>query len=238
MQSVHYELKLGIEQRTHRGWSTAVSSAGPECESDTHAAIRSILNLRRGPIRYPRNKVICLEGDPADQILLVTDGALRTCRAFKDGRRSVVAFHIAGDLFGFTGEATYSLCTEAASSSKVFHFSRKAIKALAVRDNRVASFLLANTATELKRLQEHAVLMNRSAQCRVVTFLIDLSARLGEETRLDLPVSHRDIADFLGLSIETLSRAITELERAQYIVRISTRTLILKDRLALMRIMS
>jgi CRP/FNR family nitrogen fixation transcriptional regulator len=68
--------------------------------------------------------------------------------------------------------------------------------------------------------------------------LIDLSARLGEETRLDLPVSHRDIADFLGLSIETLSRAITELERAQYIVRISTRTLILKDRLALMRIMS
>ena len=238
MQLAHHELKLGIEQRTHRGWSTAVPSASPECESDTYEAIRSILNLRRGPVRYPRNKVICLEGDPADQILLVTDGALRTCRAFKDGQRSVVAFHIAGDLFGFTGEATYSLCTEAATNSQVFHFSRNAMKALAVRDYRVASFLLANTASELKRSQEHAVLMNRNAQCRVATFLINLSGRLGEETRLDLPMSHSDIADFLGLSIETLSRVITELERAHYIVRISTRTLMLKDRLALMRIMS
>ena len=236
MQSAHHELKLGIEQRTHRGWSTAMPSVSPECESDTDAAVRSILNLQRVSVRYCRNKVISVEGDTADHILLVTDGVLRTCRVFKDGRRSVVGFHVSGDLLGFTEEPTHTLCTEAAADSKVLHLSRSAVKALAIRDNRVANFLLANTIVELNRLQEHAALINRSAQCRVASFLIDLSERLGQETRLELPMSHRDIADFLGLTIETLSRVIAKLERAGHIVRTSARMLMMKDRLALMRI--
>jgi CRP/FNR family nitrogen fixation transcriptional regulator len=70
----------------------------------------------------------------------------------------------------------------------------------------------------------------------LATFLLDLSSRLGKTKYLDLPMSHQDIADHLGLTIETVSRTITELERSQLVARLSPRTLILLNRPALLRI--
>ena len=80
------------------------------------------------------------------------------------------------------------------------------------------------------------MLIGRSAKCRVATFLLDLSRRLGKTRYLDLPMSHQDIADHLGLTIETVSRTITELERTQLVARLSPRTLILLNRSSLLRI--
>jgi CRP/FNR family nitrogen fixation transcriptional regulator len=70
----------------------------------------------------------------------------------------------------------------------------------------------------------------------VATFLLDLSKRLGKAKFLELPMSHQDIADHLGLTIETVSRTITELERLQLIARLSPRTLVLLNRPSLFRI--
>ena len=205
---------------------------------DHDTAISSILALRRGPISYSRNKVIVCEGDPTDYMFVVVKGVVRTCKTFKDGSRSVAGFHVPGELIGQNGELKYSLSTEAATDTMVSFLKCSALLSLAAQDNRVANFLLNQTANELRRAQEHALLIGRSAKCRVATFLIDLSNRMGQTKYLELPMPHHDIADYLGLKIETVSRSITELERSGVIARASSRTVVLRDRASLMRIMA
>jgi CRP/FNR family nitrogen fixation transcriptional regulator len=195
---------------------------------------RTIVALRRGPIRYHRDQVIVCEGEPADYIFLVVDGIVRSCRNFQNGARSIAGFYLPGELFGWT-DLKHLLSAEAATNAMVLYLKRSALLTVAASDSRIASFLLAATTNELRRTQEHVLLMSRSARCRVATFLLDLSRRLGTAKYLDLPMSHQDIADHLGLTIETVSRTITELERAELIARISPRTLILLNRPSLLR---
>ena len=110
----------------------------------------------------------------------------------------------------------------------VLFLRRRALLAVAMQDHSVASYLLAVTTNELRRTQESSLLMSRSAECRVTTFLIDLSMRTGKSKYLDLPMSHQDIADHLGITGETLSRTITALEKSGSIARASCRTLVLQ----------
>jgi CRP/FNR family nitrogen fixation transcriptional regulator len=196
-----------------------------------------ILALRRGPIRYCRDATIACEGDPTEYIFLVVSGVVRSCRTYHDGSRRIVAFHFPGELFGWSGALTHSLSAEAATDTLVLFLKRSALLATAIRDYRVASYLLAATINELRRAQEHSLLLSRLAKCRVATFLIDLSMRMGNPKHLYLPMSHLDIADHLGLKIETVSRTITALERSGSIARASYRTLVLRDHASLVRIM-
>ncbi|MFZ3239878.1 MAG: helix-turn-helix domain-containing protein [Pseudolabrys sp.] len=100
----------------------------------------------------------------------------------------------------------------------------------------IVAFHLAATTNELRRVQEHSLLLSRRAECRVATFLIDLSMRLGTTGYLDLPMSHQDIADHLGFTIETLSRTITTMEKSGSIARLSGRILVLRNRTSLAEI--
>jgi CRP/FNR family nitrogen fixation transcriptional regulator len=138
-------------------------------------------------------------------------------------------------MFGWA-ELKHALSAEAATDAMILYLKRNALLSIAARDSRIANFLLAATTNELRRTQEHALLIGRSARCRVATFLLDLSKRLGKTKYLELPMSHQDIADHLGLTIETVSRTITELERLQLIARLSPRTLVLLNRPSLFRI--
>ena len=199
-------------------------------------ALRGILSICQGSSRYRRDRVIFFEGDPADYIFFLSRGSVRTCRSFKDGKRSIVAFHVAGEFIGLDGEMTHSLRAEAATDTIVLPLKRSAVLATAVHDRRISDFLLVSMAKEIRRVREHAALIGRNAQCRLATFLIDLSARTGQTDNLGLPMSHQDIADYVGLSIETVSRVITEFERSGFVVRTSARSLMLKDRNALARI--
>lgn len=206
---------------------------------DGKRVMSSILALRRGPIRYPRNKVIAFEEGPTDYLFVVVKGVVRTCKTFQDGSRTIIGFHVPGEYFGLNDDLKYSLSAEAATEAMVLFLKRSALLTLAAHDSRVAGFLLARTASELRRVQEHSLLIGRDAKCRVAAFLIDLSVRTGQAKYLELPMRHRDIADYLGLKIETLSRAITELERSGWVARASTRrTVILRDRASLMNIVA
>ena len=192
-----------------------------------------ILALRRGPIRYCRDATIVCEGDITEYIFLVVSGVVRSCRAYQDGSRRIVAFHFPGELFGWSGDLIHSLSEEAATDALVLFLKRSTLLA-----TRIASYLLAATTNELRRVQEHSLLLSRLAKCRVATFLIDLSMRMGNSNYLDLPMSHLDIADHLGLKIETVSRTITELVKSGSIARASYRALVLRDRASLVRIMN
>ena len=152
--------------------------------ADPQFAVRSLLALRGGLARHPRDKVIFIEGDPADYMCLLVDGVVRTCRSFKGGKRSIVGFHVSGELFGFNGERRHSLSAEAATSTTTRILKRSVVLAMATRDKRVANFLLANTTKELRRLREHAASFNRDARCRLATFLIDLSVRTGRTEKI------------------------------------------------------
>jgi CRP/FNR family nitrogen fixation transcriptional regulator len=81
------------------------------------------------------------------------------------------------------------------------------------------------------------MLMTKRAKCRVATFLRELWVRLGRAKYLDVPISYQDIADYLGLTGETISRSITELERSGLISRVAGRKLLLRNHFELQRLM-
>jgi CRP/FNR family nitrogen fixation transcriptional regulator len=201
--------------------------------NDRQLLNRALCALRRGPVRYHRNNVIVCEGDPTDYMFLVVSGTVRTCRTYETGTRSIIAFYLPGDLLGWTNAAKHSLSVEAATDAIILFLKRSVLLSVASQERGFANTLLAATTNELLRTQEHAMMISRSAQCRVAKFLTDLWARLGKTACLDIPMSHQDIADHLGLTIETVSRVITNLERAGLVRRVSPQKLILQNQLAL-----
>ena len=207
-------------------------------ENGPKSAERTVLSVRRGPIRYRRNSTIVCEGDPADYVFMVVDGVVRRCKTFENGTRAIVAFHTSGELFGWTDELAHALSIEAATDALVLYFKRNVLMSTASRDHKVANFLLRAATSELRCIQAHSLKINQSAKCRVAGFLLNLSAKKGEAADVDLLMSHQDVADHLGLSIETVSRTITELERACLIERASARTISLTNRTALARLLS
>lgn len=211
-------------------------SKTPLRECNQQCVRSSILALRRGPIRYHRNKMIVLEGDPTDYVYLVATGVVRSCRTYGDGGRRVVAFHFAGELFGLTGGPIHSLSAEAATDALILFFKRSALLVAANRNRKIANFMLAATTNQLRTAQEHSLLLTRRAECRVAAFLIDLSTRMGQSNHLDMPMSHHDIADHLGMTGETFSRSLSALERSGSIARTSWRKIFLRSRAALERI--
>jgi CRP/FNR family transcriptional regulator, nitrogen fixation regulation protein len=199
---------------------------------DNESLQRTLSALQPGPVRFYRDNVIALDGDVPDYLMFVVNGVVRSCKICQSGTRSVVAFYLPGDFFGWV-DPKLSLTIEAATDTEVLFIKRNGLRSLATRDARVANILLRATTNELARAQEHVLLMSKSAKCRTATFLTDLWVRLGKAKYLDVPMSYQDIADYLGLNIETFSRNITDLERSELITRVAGRRLLLLNRFAL-----
>jgi CRP/FNR family transcriptional regulator, nitrogen fixation regulation protein len=198
----------------------------PEAFANEKILKRALSALQRGPIRFHRNNVIACEGDTADYMFLVISGVVRHCKTFQNGTRNIVAFYLPGDLFGST-DADHRLSVEAAADAMVLFIKRSALFSIATRECGVANFLLDRTMIELRRAHEHSMLMSKDAQSRVAMFLTHFWVRLGKPKCLDFPMTHQDIADHLGLTIETLSRTITNLERSGIVLRLPPRNSLL-----------
>jgi len=197
-----------------------------------------IVALRSTPIHYKRDNIIFCEGDSSDYILWVASGVVRSCKTFRDGSRSVAAFHLPGEFIGWNGDLKHSFATEAATDTMVLFFKKNALLSLASRDTQIAKFLLAETINELERAREYSLLITRKSKYRVAAFLTQLSRRAGTSKDLDLHISRQDIADHLGIRIETLSRIITAFERLGIISRVSQRGLTLQNLRSLMQIVA
>ena len=199
---------------------------------------RKLSALQRGPVRFYQNNVIALNEDVADYLMFVITGVVRSCKNCKSGHRSIVSFYLPGDFVGWV-DAKLFLSIEASTDTELLFIKRKGLVSLAAQNVRIANVLLTATTNELARAQEHVLLMSKSAKCRIATFLTDLWVRLGKAQYLDVPMSHPDIADYLGLTTETLSRTITDLERAGLIARVpSARRLMLQNHFGLRRVMN
>mgnify|MGYP003349517129 FL=1 len=122
------------------------------------------------------------------------------------------------------------------SETRVLVVKRSALFALAERDSEIARQLWALTSNELRRLQDHVLALIKTAKERVVGFLLEMARRTPSGNRIDLPMSRQDIADYLGLTIETVSRTLTQLESSSAIALPNARCFELRDRAALGRL--
>ncbi len=194
------------------------------------------IELMGAPMPFARNAEIYGENEPAEYIYKVISGTVRTYKVLNDGRRQIGAFYLAGDIFGLESGASHSFSAEAIVDCKVLVIKRSTVVGLAARENDVARQLWAMTATELQRVQDHIMLLIKTAQERVAGFLLEMAKRSPAATEIDLPMSRQDIADYLGLTIETVSRTLTQLENSAAIAVPSSRRIVLRNRAALSRL--
>jgi len=184
------------------------------------------------PMLFKRNNEVYGQGEPSECFYRVVKGAVRSYRILCDGRRKIGAFYLPGDLFGLDAGKAHGFSAEAVTESRLLVIKRRSLLALATRDSDVARELWSLTEGALARALEHAVLLSKTAQERVAGFLLDMAARSAGET-IDLPMPRQDIADYLGLTIETVSRTLTSLEQQGAIELPNCHRIVLRDGIAL-----
>lgn len=155
---------------------------------------------------YAAGSEIYAQGEKAGDLYLIEFGAVRVYRLLADGRRQISSFHLAGEVFGFEAGGTH-------------HFFAEAIGATGIRVIRAGQGaarsheLLPLVLQGLVKAQEHLLVLGRQhAAERVAAFLLDMAARQGDLEEFDLPMSRGDVADYLGLTIETVSRVFSRMK--------------------------
>jgi CRP/FNR family nitrogen fixation transcriptional regulator len=185
---------------------------------------------------YGRNGEIYGEGEAADYVYKVISGAVRTYKVLNDGRRQINAFYMLGDCFGLELGDEHTWSAEAIVGSTIAMVKRTAVLSASKRDGEVARQLWSITAGQLDEARNHALLLIKSAQERVAAFLLEMSQRLAHSDSVELPMGRQDIADYLGLTIETVSRTLTHLESTRTIELLTSRLIALRNRSVLCRL--
>ena len=162
-------------------------------------------------MRFRREEEIYGQDDEAEMFYRVVRGVVRTSKLTSDGRRQVGDFYYAGDLVGLEAGPQHRFAAEALTDCEIQVVRRGAVRAFA-GDAEVDRAILEVTRHEMDRLQEHVMLLGRrSARERVASFLLALAQRAPKE-QVDMPMGRQDMADYLGLTIETVSRMLTQLQ--------------------------
>jgi CRP/FNR family transcriptional regulator, nitrogen fixation regulation protein len=164
--------------------------------------------------KYRRSAEIFGEGEPAEYVYQVTEGAVRSYKLLSDGRRQIGAFHLAGDMFGLENGGVHRFTAEAIVDTAVRLVKRVSLAHVAENDVTIARDLLNMTARNLRHAEDHMLLLGRKTSLeRVAAFLLEMDRRLTAAGVLALPMCRRDIADYLGLTLETVSRALSVLHQ-------------------------
>jgi CRP/FNR family transcriptional regulator, nitrogen fixation regulation protein len=214
-----------------RGAAREVPSIGP-------CAFAGSVELSSASLSFLRNAEIYGEREPADYFYKVVSGAVRTYRVLIDGRRQIAAFYMPGDFFGLETGDEHAFSAEAVVDARVMVIKRKTVVSLAARDNEVARQLWKLAGIELERTQNHVLLLVKTAPERVASFLLEMAERIRSSDEVELPMSRQDVADYLGLTIETVSRMLTRFETASAIALPSTKRIVLHNRAVLERLIA
>jgi CRP/FNR family nitrogen fixation transcriptional regulator len=166
--------------------------------------------------RFARDQEIYGDGENADHIYKVAVGVVRTYKFLRDGRRHVDAFYGEGSVFGLELGSRYSLSAAAAGDCTVICYRRGSLESFASHQERTSLHLLASALKSLARAQEHCLSLGcRTAVEKLAVFLLAGAdaGGAGASNEVVLGMTRKDIADHLGLTIETVSRTFAELER-------------------------
>jgi CRP/FNR family transcriptional regulator, nitrogen fixation regulation protein len=164
-------------------------------------------------LSFGRNMEIYAEGEPAGHVYKVVSGMVRISKLLPDGRRQISAFHAPGDMFGFEADDLHHASAEAVVPVKVIAYKWQSLLAAGCRSASLVRDLLNLTMVGLRHTQEHLLLLGRkNALERVAAFLLDMSKHTKTGSVLELAMPRHDIADYLGLTLETVSRMFAELK--------------------------
>lgn len=181
--------------------------------------------------RFRRNTEVFGQGDTAEYLYAVRTGAVRAYKMLDDGRRQIGSFYFPDDIFGIEAGINHQFSTDAIVDSNIVLVKRSAAEAMVTHDLQFAYKLWVITAQQLKHAQEHLVLLGRkNARERMATFLVEMARRRGlVGNAVELPMSRQDIADYLGLTIETVSRRLTDMAESETVELTSSRRVRLRD---------
>jgi CRP/FNR family transcriptional regulator, nitrogen fixation regulation protein len=180
------------------------------------------------------NAEIYGEGEPVDYFCKVLSGAVRTCKLRIDGRRQIGGFYLPGDMLGVQIGEEHTFSAEAITDCQVLLINRRRVAARAAREAVVARELWRLIGHELERAQDHILLLIKSAEERVASFLLEMAGPVSEGNTINLPMTRQEIGEYLGLAIETVSRMLVHLEATAAIeVHYGTRQIVLLNRSAL-----
>jgi CRP/FNR family nitrogen fixation transcriptional regulator len=197
----------------------------------SHSRPPEAIFLATGPVlNMTRSSEIYAEGNQADILLKVLSGLVRTCKFKRDGRRQIDAFYMRDDVFGFEAGDFYSLSAEAVSDCTLVSYRRRDVATLAAKHQGFADQLYNYALRSLERSQDHArILGHTSAAEKLAAFLIEFSERSAKKDSILLGMSRTDIADYLGLTEETVSRGLTQLRVESFIELVSARHIHILD---------
>ena len=186
---------------------------------------------------YRKGTEIYGEKGPAEYVYQVKTGAVRSYKLLTDGRRQIGAFHLVGDIFGLENGNSHRFTAEALVKTTLRLIKRQSLEAVAENDAVVSRNLLSMTTSNLEHAENHMLLLGRkSSMEKVAAFLLEMDGRLTATGIMALPMTRRDIADYLGLALETVSRELSRLQRAGVLgfpVDHNQRAIVLQDRLRL-----
>jgi CRP/FNR family transcriptional regulator len=160
------------------------------------------------------------EGDAAESVYVVTHGMLKLYKGMVDGRRQVIGFMVVGDFLGLAFGRLHLCTAEAVTPASVCRFRRQRFLELLDECPSLEREILHRTSTELAVAQEQMLLLGRkTASERLASFVLCLSRRLRlpDDQPFELPMSRGDIADYLGLTVETVSRTLSGFRRSALI---------------------
>jgi CRP/FNR family nitrogen fixation transcriptional regulator len=189
---------------------------------------------------YGRGREIFGESERAQYFYQIKCGAVRTCRLLADGRRQITAFYLPGDIFGiengpahrFTAEAIIRTTVQLTKRENVVPGDKNAV---------VTNNILKLVTRNLQHAESHLLLLGRQTSIeKVAAFLIEMDERSAAAGVICLPMSRRDIADYLGLALETVSRVMSLLRDENVLIFLdqSQRQIVLRDRTKLVKLAS
>jgi CRP/FNR family transcriptional regulator, nitrogen fixation regulation protein len=198
---------------------------------DQFSVIASFSGVVATEYSYRKDEEIYGEGEPCEYVYQVICGAVRTYKLLNDGRRQIGAFHLPGDVFGLDAGSTHRLTAEAIADTTVRLVMRRSLEAAAGSNVQVAHNLWTMTASDLRHAEDHMLLLGRkTATEKVATFLLEMDRRLAKAGMMALPMCRRDIGDYLGLTLETVSRTLSQLSDQGILMFSSARQIVLRNR--------
>jgi CRP/FNR family nitrogen fixation transcriptional regulator len=188
------------------------------------------------PLALRKDERLFDEGDEAEYFYKVVSGAIRSYKLMSDGRRQIDAFHLRGDIFGLEAGSEHRFSAEAVGDVSVIAYRRNRLATLMRDDAAFRDKIMGATLRSLERAQDHMLLLGRkTAEEKIATFLLDMAERISrDDERFELPMQRSDIADHLGLTIETVSRVLSRFARSGLIRLLpASRSIGLCNRMAL-----
>jgi CRP/FNR family transcriptional regulator, nitrogen fixation regulation protein len=182
---------------------------------------------------YRKGREVFGEAEKAEYVYQIISGAVRTYKLLSDGRRQINSFHLPGDMFGLENGSTHRFTAEAVVKTGIRIMRRRGLLDTMASREAGATNLLGLIIRSLQHAENHMLLLGRkTALERVAAFLLEMDERLARPNIMNLPMSRRDIADYLGLTLETVSRALSTLRKEKMLrfEGLTQRQVVLLDR--------